>query len=256
MDTGNIINDFFTKQNRVDLPPTLNYENIKEYISILNAISLLTNQSIYIIDYLKQKFLYVSDHPLFLLNETVGDIMNMGYDYYKKYVPKEDYALLDIINNVGFQYMHSNIPIDERTSHYISYDFHIQQKGGKAILINHKLTPILVNELGQVVLALCVVSLSNHEEAGNIEIHKWGSTKYVAYENGAGVWSEKKVIKLTDNEIMILRLAIKGYTISEMSNMMFKSKEAIRSCRKKLFRKLGVDNMPNAIYEANNKGLL
>ncbi len=51
--------DFFIPDNEVKLPEELDYSRVDEYIRSAEAFSRSTYQSVYIIDYFKQNFLYV-----------------------------------------------------------------------------------------------------------------------------------------------------------------------------------------------------
>lgn len=58
--------DFFIPDNEVKLPEELDYSRVDEYIRSAEAFSRSSYQSVYIIDYFKQDFLYVSPNPMFL----------------------------------------------------------------------------------------------------------------------------------------------------------------------------------------------
>lgn len=51
--------DFFILDNEGRLPEELDYSRVDEYIYSVEAFSRSSYQSIYIIDYFRQKFLYV-----------------------------------------------------------------------------------------------------------------------------------------------------------------------------------------------------
>ena len=51
--------DFFIPDNEVRLPEELDYSRTEEYICSAEAFSRSTYQSVYIIDYFRQNFLYV-----------------------------------------------------------------------------------------------------------------------------------------------------------------------------------------------------
>lgn len=64
--------DFFIPDNEVKLPEELDYSRVDEYIRSAEAFSRSTYQSVYIIDYFKQNFLYVSPNPMFLCGLDTG----------------------------------------------------------------------------------------------------------------------------------------------------------------------------------------
>ena len=59
---------------------------------------------VYVIDYEKQAFEYVSDNPLFLCGHSAKEVKEKGYAFYYKYVAKEDLDLLARIISIGFDY--------------------------------------------------------------------------------------------------------------------------------------------------------
>ena len=161
--------EFFIPDNEVKLPDELDYSRVDEYIRSAEAFSRSTYQSVYIIDYFKQNFLYVSPNPMFLCGLSPEQMIELGYQFYLKYVPEDEQALLLDINRVGFAF-HNQIPLEQRKDWYISYDFHILNDG-HPILINHKLTSLALTSDGRIWLALCVVSASTHTTPGHIEMH-------------------------------------------------------------------------------------
>ena len=52
--------DFFIQDNEIRLPDELDYSRVDEYIRSAEAFSRSSYQSVYIIDYFRQNFLYVS----------------------------------------------------------------------------------------------------------------------------------------------------------------------------------------------------
>lgn len=74
--------DFFTQSNAVSPVPESEYARVEPYVEMLECMSRLTYQSIYVIDYWKKNFLYVSDNPLFLCGRTRDEVLAKGYDFY------------------------------------------------------------------------------------------------------------------------------------------------------------------------------
>ena len=60
------IDDFFMYENRVEGITDADYQRAQPYVEAAQAFAQTTYQSIYIIDYYRKNFLYVSDNPLFL----------------------------------------------------------------------------------------------------------------------------------------------------------------------------------------------
>ncbi|MDE7402405.1 MAG: helix-turn-helix transcriptional regulator [Muribaculaceae bacterium] len=248
------IDEFFIPDNQVKLPEELDYNRATEYIRSAEAFSRSTYQSVYIIDYFKQNFLYVSANPMFLCGLTPAEMMELGYRFYLEYVPSDEQSLLLDVNRAGFAF-HNSIPIDEKKNWFIQYDFHVLNNG-HPILVNHKLTSLALTSDGRVWLALCVVSASNHTTPGHIEIHKAGSPVYFAYNRITRRWDRMDMPTLTDGEKSVITLSIQGYTMSEIGDKMCLSPETIKKYRKQIFEKLGVRNISEAIIAATNNKLI
>lgn len=248
------INDFFISDNEIKLPKELDYSRTDEYIRAAEAFSRATYQSVYIIDYFKRNFLYVSPNPMFLCGLSPEEMMKLGYRFYFDYVPKEDQSLLIDLNRSGFAFYHT-IPELERKDWYIQYDFHILNNG-HPILINHKLTPLALTSDGQIWLALCVVSASNHTTPGHIEIHRVDSPRFFEFNRVTKRWDKCSMPFLTDGEKEVITLSIQGFTMSEIGNKMCLSPDTIKKYRKQVFEKLGVRNISEAIVAATNNKLL
>lgn len=250
----NTTDEFFIPDNEVILPQELDYSRIDEYIHSAEAFSRSTYQSVYIIDYFNRNFLYVSPNPMFLCGLSPDKVLQLGYRFYLEYVPEEEQALLLTINNAGFA-LYNSIPKEERWEWFISYDFHIINKG-KKILINHKLTPLTLTSDGRIWLALCVVSASTHTTPGHIEMHRADSPDFFEYNMVTQRWDKRGMPRLTEGEKSVITLSIQGFTMSEIADKMCLSPDTIKKYRKQIFEKLDVRNISEAIVSATNNKLL
>ena len=246
--------DFFIPDNEIRLPEELDYNRVDEYIRSAEAFSRSSYQSVYIIDYFRQNFLYVSPNPMFLCGLSPERVKELGYSFYLNFVPEDEQPLLLTLNKAGFAF-YNDIPVSERKDWYISYDFHILNSGRK-ILINHKLTPLALTSDGRIWLALCVVSAATHTDAGHIEMHRVGSSEYFEYSIVALRWNKKQMPSLTDGEKSVLTLSIQGYTMSEIADKICLSPDTVKKYRKRIFEKLDVRNISEAIVAVTNNKLL
>ena len=246
--------EFFIPDNEVRLPEELEYSRVDEYIRSAEAFSRSSYQSVYIIDYFRQDFLYVSPNPMFLCGLSPEQMKELGYRFYLGYVPEDEQPMLLTLNKAGFAF-YNDIPVDERKDWYISYDFHILNEG-KKILVNHKLTPLALTSDGRIWLALCVVSAATHTDAGHIEMHRVGISEYFEYNISSRRWNRRQMPTLSDGEKSVLTLSIQGYTMSEIADKICLSPDTIKKYRKRIFEKLEVRNISEAIVAATNNKLL
>ena len=249
------INEFFTIQNTVRAVSDTEKEQTSDYLECIRAFSKITYMSIYVIDYEKKGFEYVSDNPLFLCGHTAKEVQELGYAFYFKYVTPEDLDLLLKINNAGFSF-YEDIPFEERKDYTISYDFHLKNQNGNVILINQKLTPLFLTNDGKIWKALCIISLSNEQSSGNVKISKKGSGVVFHYNIEKEYWKKVEETQLTSREKEILLYSTRGYTIKEIADAIFVSTDTVKFHRRKVFNKLEVANIAEAIAFATNNKLI
>ena len=161
------------KDSRLQLPqyarPKIDdeqYTGLQPYIDSAKALARITYKSLYIIDYYRMNFLYVSDNPLFLCGESVETVQEEGYDFYYNHVPEDDLEFLTQVNRAGFEFF-KGITVSERSYYTISFNFHLKKHETKErVLINHQITPLKLDSMGNVWLAFCLVSLAPSQESG------------------------------------------------------------------------------------------
>lgn len=247
------LNDFFKPIGLLEIPSDNDYKSVQAYIDAIKVISHIAYQSIYIVDYYKREFAYVSDNPLFLCGESPVDVQKQGWLFYFNHVHKDDIDLLLKINEAGFKF-YNQLPIEERLEYIISYDFRIKQRNNHSVLINHKLAPLVLDKSSNIWLAVCYVSASSNRNSGNVIIHKVNSDMIIEYDIDTGVWKQRPRIKLTKIEKEILLLSSQGLKIAEIAKSMFIAISTVKSHRTNILKKLNVDNIGGAIvYAANNQ---
>lgn len=245
---------FFISSNKASGITQEDYARANDYIQALKSLAKIAYESIYVIDHFKKDFLYVSDNPLFLCGLTADEVKRMGYGFYTTHVPKDELDILLKISSIGFRFF-NNKPIEERELFSISYDFHIINNGEK-VLVNHKLTPLALDADGHMWLALCYVSISNHDKPGNIEIRKIGQSSFWRYDMDLDRWITVKGVKLSVGEKEVLLLSAQGKTVDEIAKIVCRSKDTIKSRRRAIFEKLEVKSISEALAFARNYKLI
>lgn len=248
-------NKFFSLQNTVQNISDNETGQLANFLAPIEAFARTTYMSVYVIDYHKKSFDYVSENPLFLCGQSADEVKEMGYDFYLKHVADEDLELLVKVNNAGFTFM-EKIPIEERKSYSISYDFRLKNNKGNGFLVNHKLTPIFLTEDGKIWKAMCIVSLSEKQKSGNVKIYKQNENRFWKYNLEDNFWETDHHINISEREREILVLSTQGLTVNEIAERIFVSADTVKFHRRKLFEKLGVANITEALSFATNNKLL
>ena len=245
--------DFFTEENCVSYVSEDEYARLSPFIEAFDAVARTTYKSIYIIDYYKQNFLYVSNNPFYLCGMEAEQVQAIGYDFYLKFVPESEHRLLLEANRSGFQFAET-VPSEQLNEYVISYDFHICPPGKVPTLINHKITPLKMAPDGKHVwLVLCVASLSAASIAGNIEVTRLGDEALWIYKNRQ--WIKKRYI-LTERENEVMSLLVRGNTTKEIAEKLNRSEDTVKLYRKKIFAKLSVGDKAVAVLAAINRKIV
>lgn len=244
------IGDFFLYSNSVQNVTEEDYAKIELLVNAAEAFSRSTYQCVYIIDYFRKDFLYVSENMAYLCGQEVDKIKDFGYKLYIDYVPEKDQQMLLEINKKGFD-LFNELPVSERMDYSITYDFHIIN-GKKQRLVNHTLTPIFLTKDGRVWLALCTFALSARNSPGHVIMKKSGSNQFYEYSFDEHTWQHKDAIPLNETEREVLILSAQGYTMNEIASRLCKSVDTIKACKRNLFARLGVKNIAEALSYATN----
>lgn len=245
--------DQFFKEFSVD-EAEITY-NALSYNNVLDAICRISGQSFYVIDFHEKKFAYVSSNPLFLCGYTSEEVTEKGYYFYEEVIPEEDLEMILEISKKGFDLFYS-LPKKSRLGFIISYDFRLIQPTRQLLMVNQKVTPILLTDSGEMWLALCIVNLSSSEEPGNVFIRANDDLHYFRYSFAAKRWYDDEIITLSNREKEILQLSAEGYFNEEIANKLFIDISTVKFHKRKLFEKIKVRNITEAIIFANNHWLL
>lgn len=248
------VGSFFIPANTIRHIAEEEYQKTELLIQATKAFARSTNQCVYIIDYCKQNFLYVSENLAYWCGETAETVKSFGYQFYMRHVPENEQQMLVEINKKGFE-LFNEIPLDERLDYTISYDFHLIN-GKKLRLVNHQLTPMILAEDGRIWLALCTVSLSAWSTPGYIRMQKANGKDFYEYSLEKHKWIKKEGVTLSETEREVLLLSAQGYTMNDIADRLCKSVDTIKACKRALFARLRVKNVTEALSYATNYQLL
>lgn len=104
----NKIENFFFAGNAVS--GKSDYGLAETFVRTAEAFANATYQSVYIIDYFRKNFLYVSPNPLFLCGISEEEVKELGYQFYLDHVPADEVKMLLEINQAGFSFINKVPP--------------------------------------------------------------------------------------------------------------------------------------------------
>jgi DNA-binding CsgD family transcriptional regulator len=234
----------------IDYIPQEKYEQIAVYVDFIEAFSRLSNQCVYIADMYKGTLPYVSDNPLFLCGLSAIEAAQLGTKFNDLFVPADDLAQNREILKKWLEFMDA-IPENEKKSYSVSYDYHIQKQ-----LVQVTMTPTFLTDDGKIWITLCKIATSTQHESGNGKIFKKNSSDFWQYNFGGRRWEKKMMFQLSDNERQVINLSLQGYTETEIGTKIYRSKDTIKSIKRKLFERMEVSNITEAVSYAIYHGLI
>ncbi len=241
----NSIKEQFFAPIQHEIVPEEQYERLESLPIVCEAVARMCNHSIYIVDYSKQNFFFVSSHPLFLCGYTAEEVKEMGYSFYEKVVSPEDLQMMLEINKFGWG-LFNTMPHAGVFNSCFSYDFFLHHKNGSKILINHRLTPIFLTPNDNIWIALCAVSFSSQKSSGNVVFTLDNRLEYFSYDFEKQKMVQHGTPQLTQQEKAILNLSMRGFDIEDTAKELQISIHTAINHRRSIANKLKVKNIVNA----------
>lgn len=219
-----------------------------------DAFAKNTNQCIYISNAQSPEFFYTSGKFERLLGLTAEKVKEMGFRFYLDFVPEEEHRILYTAFKEGQNFLLNQLPA-ERTEYNISCDIHVLNSR-KKLLVHQTATPILLGRDGMPLLSLCIMKPSIMHEAGNIVVKRKGHRAFYKYDMDKGEWIKESRIILNETERRILLLSSQGYKMEDIANILCKSLDTIKSSKRRLFLKMDVNNLQEAMAFAEYYDLI
>lgn len=248
------INDFFWVKNSKANAAEEDYKIVEYLVDAAKAFARSTYRCVYIIDFCKRNFVYVSGELAALCGEPISKTENFDHRLYLNHISNQELEMLKEIHKSGFE-LFSTFPISERKNYSFQYDFHFA-RGKKTRLMHHTLTPLTLDRDGKIWLALCTISISSRKTPGHLIIGKKGNRAFYQYNLQNHKWEKQDAITLSETEREVLALSTQGYTMADIADIMCKSIDTIKTYKRNLFTKLGVKNIAEALYCAINYKLI
>ena len=242
------VNDlFFTKCICED--GSISQSAVNFTIQIVEAISLLTNTTCLVIDFDKQRTIYKTDTLLYTDEATPADIHRECDNPYWALVPDE---ILGQLINLRGKYLHffRILNQQENSLHFCSTDYPIIINR-RSFYINQKFMPLMKRLDGTIRLGLFMYGPSTDKETKSLIITKSGerwrynfqTEEYEKLDLGAA---------LSNMERKILLRIKKGMTNEEIAESLNLGLNTVKSYRARLFKKLGVKTITEAITLIDN----
>lgn len=217
-------------------------------IEILTAFDLNQYHYIYVLDLSSDELVY--DSPKVLWGESRASgfryLVDHVADGERMHYAEMQRAFRQALNTLPASRMHTASAVF--TSHVFL--------GGMPMLVSFRLAPVVPPAGERVRLLAVTLSPAVDKQLGDFIFQSSeGRMKYSFAEHR---WQQMadKPCRLSPEERRMLLLAARGFTLQEISHRMYRSIDTVKKYRSTLFRKLGVDNITEALYFALEHNLL
>lgn len=240
----------FNHASSSDVPNSIDITSVTDAI---DSYARINNQSAFVIDFDNHELLYCTDSLIFIDEATIKDKKRECVNPYWTTISDEILRnLLDIRNN--YIKVGESISIEEYSKHVCTIDYPIILRN-KEFYITQKFTPLLMRNDGITKIGLFTINHSTKKEmestiitpSNKRFIFDFSKSKFIEYDLG---------LALTLTEKAILHRARKGMTNEEIAESLFVSVNTIKTHRMKIFKKLKVDSITEALALVANYQLL
>lgn len=236
--------------------PTLDpniYPGLQPVIDTVATFARLSYQWVYVADVIRRTYLYISELPEATFDNDSKKLITNGYDPIVDQVVSSERDTYNEITQT-LNRLFSTLDVQQKKNVTIKFDItsmvHRQPR-----LLCHTLTPLVNLPNGDPWIVLSMLSPSMHKEAGHLICRL--ADKEMEYNFAAHEWHPSdKHSHLTTYERTMLIYAARGYTIDEISHLMYRSVDTVKMYRRNIFKKLGVNNINEALFHAIEKHLL
>ena len=220
----------------------------KSIIATAKAFARSVYQYVYILDCTRRSIIYASGGFGFSKQQFADEICRMGFGFYDKYLVDEDLQMLRGFPAVWAALVEC-LPQGDASDYTLHCNMRIKD-GDRTFPVHHTFTAVSLTESGAPHYVLCTVSLPVHRDCGHVRARKVGEDFFWEYDAQERAWRRMDCIRLRELERAVLLLAARGATVEEISRIVCRSADAVKTCKRKLFKRMGVSTIAQAISYA------
>ncbi len=208
--------------NITEIIPVEENDGIDLQFESLDAVTRITNASMFVIDFSKNKMVYRTENLLFIDEATIRDIQRESTNPYWALVHDDDLGLIIEVREAYLKLL-GELPIEQRLKHACVIDIRIILHR-RAYVITQKFTPLKLRPDGKLWLGLFCMTTSSNKVVGSEHIAVFGEGfRYVYNQKNKSFQPFKCNMQLTLMEKSILLRASKGLTLEQIAEELNKS---------------------------------
>lgn len=227
--------------------------DVLSLIKTIDAYSRLTCQSTFAIDFDSHKLIYRSEQLAYIDESTAKDIKRVCANPYWSLISDDTLEKLLVIRS-NYLLPNQELSQEEFVNHVCTIDFPIILRNHE-LFITQKFTPLIIRNDGITKVGIFTINYSNKKEIESSIITSSGKRfrfdfeekHYLEYNLG---------VTLSLVEKAILHRARMGMTNEEIAQSLYISKNTVKTHRMRIFKKLHVNTITEALAVIGNYQLV
>lgn len=228
------------------------YEQLDIIFESLDATARLTNASMFVIDFAQHKMVYRTEDLLFVDEATKRDFQRDCVIPYWSLIHEDDLDIMLDTRKAYFDLVQTFNSKQKQNNIYI-IDYRIKLRR-RDYVISQKFTPLKFRPDGRLWLGLFSIRTSPNKSCDHIAVFGDGFRYVYDFEKKQFLPFAEKM-QLTLMEKAILLRTTKGLTTEQIADDLCRSVNTIKTHKHRLFEKLHVTSMNEAISFVSNYDL-
>lgn len=248
-----LIDDLFKKMS-ISNPKM----DISEWLIAYDFLSSMLTETLVIFDFVQKEIRYMSNNNLILYDSVQEPPKEINYDFFKQGIHQEDISFWGDIHDIILNSLDNDELVVDQIN-YFSFLLRVKIMLSYSGLCDYamvyvKLKPQWLNE--QLRYGICLLSASVIRKQSNRLCVHYKNLDYLDYSFKTKKWKHYQFDPLSKRQKEMLLWAQHGLSLKETAVKMNVSDKTIESMRCRLFEKLGVNTIEQAIQYASNRRLI
>ena len=219
-----------------------------QIVHTINAMSNLFYELILIADVNTGNIVYLSINSQLNKRLAMYQLEKRTLQYFVETIAPEHIgqfrAILSIIKD-----SYGSTVTEERNNIIYTTDLHVTLND-KHEMATFRMSPLVEDEDGNLSQMIFAIGFSATKQKGIIMETNIERSQRRIFDLMVGEWQEFKVPVLTPIETAVLSCSAQGLSVPEIAETLNRAVDTIKSARKRIFKKLKVDNITRAIMVA------
>lgn len=228
-------------------------ELIPALVDLINRLSMGCHQMVLVYDRLKKETIYYSDIWYYYFDELPREPHAFFNRLKAEAIDKKEWnRFLKLESLISDFYNH--LPQDERLD-YVSMFASTSECGKKSINLLHREVPLCLTYTGEIWLTMVLSFPATNRcfEDDLVMVNPRADERF-SYDCKLEKWKKIAPVRLSERERSVLIMAVQGKSLKSIAETLCISLDSVKSCRRKLFERLKVDNILEATTYVMNCG--